>query len=78
MDALTLGAIYGVYNDGVMSATAPVFSRNHEVESFGVSAAYDLGGGLSAHAGYSNTDVRTAAGVTTDADRFTLGLAMSF
>jgi outer membrane protein OmpU len=78
MDAWTFGANYGVYDDGVMSATTATFSRNHEVEGYGLSAGYNLGGGASVLFGYSSTDVTTAAGARSDADQWSLGLSMSF
>jgi outer membrane protein OmpU len=78
MDAWTFGASYGVYDDGVMAASGATFSRNHEVESYGLTAGYDLGGGASLLFGYANTDVTTAAGARTDADQWSFGLSMSF
>ncbi|KGL00782.1 hypothetical protein PM04_13450 [Thalassobacter sp. 16PALIMAR09] len=45
-----------------------------KADGIGVAAKYDLGGGAGVHFGYSSSE--TAGGV--DADRWSLGLAMSF
>ncbi len=42
-----------------------------DVEGYGFAAAYDLGGGLSVHVGYGDSDVA-------DAESWSLGVAMSF
>lgn len=55
--AVTVSANYGT-NDGTSSA-----------DGFGLAAAYDLGGGASAHFGYGSDDTRDTASV---------GLALSF
>jgi outer membrane protein OmpU len=47
------------------------FSTSADVAGWGLAAAYDLGGGLSVHAGYGDSD-------NTDAQTWSLGVAMSF
>lgn len=64
MNALSIGANYGVYEqDG-----------SEDVSGFGLAATYDLGGGLAAHFGYGNSDF----GNDIDSDSYSLGLSMSF
>lgn len=64
MNALAIGVNYGQYSvDG------------DEVQSgFGLAASYDLGGGLSAQAGYGNSSFDGSD----DTNSFSIGLAMSF
>ena len=65
------------YAAGAMSLHANYAEREiNDVQSdgFGVAAKYDLGGGAGVHFGYSSSE--TGAGV--EADRWSLGLAMSF
>jgi outer membrane protein OmpU len=78
MNALTLAANYGMYEmdiDGLADV---------EADGFGVSAMYDLGGGLSVRFGYGNSDVNfdgtleALGAVDTDGDSYSFGLAMSF
>ena len=66
MNALTIGVNYGEYDDrgGV---------NGSESSGFGLAVNYDLGGGLSAQLGYGAEDVNG-----TDANQWSLGLAMSF
>lgn len=47
------------------------FSTSPDVAGWGLAAAYDLGGGLSVHAGYGDSDVANA-------QTWSLGVAMSF
>lgn len=78
---LSVAANYGIFEDGVIGTYAggnPVFSRGHEASGYGLSAAYALGGGLSIQGAYSQSDVRTAAGRTTDTSEWSLGLRMNF
>lgn len=76
-DAFRLGLHYSRYDDGVMAAT-PVYSVGHEANSLGLTGQYDLGGGATMRFGYSASEVKTAANVTTNADRWSLGLNLSF
>jgi outer membrane protein OmpU len=66
MDALTVSANYGVFD----------FGGGDEISGFGLAAAYDLGGGLSAHFGYGNSDFGVPG--ATSVDNYSLGLSMSF
>jgi outer membrane protein OmpU len=66
-DAITLHANYGQYDYG--SALG-----GGEDSGFGFAAAYDFGGGLSAHLGYGYSDFDGGS----DADNWSLGLSMSF
>ncbi|MEJ6395773.1 porin [Gymnodinialimonas sp. 2305UL16-5] len=73
-DMITVHANYGQFD---WDATATVADS----EGFGLAAAYDLGGGLSAHLGYGWSDVTASNASTTaegDSNTFSLGLAMSF
>ena len=69
--ALTLHANYGEFSG---DAGAP------DVQGYGVSAAYDLGGGAVVHFGYGSGDFTNAAGtaIAGDADTVSLGLGLSF
>ncbi|WP_417524369.1 porin [Marinovum sp.] len=74
MNALAVGVNYGVFADDDGDATA---------SGFGIAASYDLGGGLSAKAGYGHSTVNDLAVSATNTkdlnrDSFSLGLAMSF
>jgi len=77
VDALTLAVNTGRYEDGVMGA-APTFSSGHKASHTGLAATYALGGGANFRMGYGNNDVRTAAGVKTSSDTWSMGLSMSF
>ncbi|MDG4650589.1 porin, partial [Roseibacterium sp. SDUM158017] len=66
-DAITVHANYGSY-DWDDAATTP------DSSGYGLAAAYDLGGGLSAHLGYGYSD---NDGID-DESSWSLGLAMSF
>ena len=68
--ALTLHANYGEF-DGTVGVT-PLKS-----DGIGLAAAYDLGGGASAHFGYNDGDSRIGTD-TADTSSWSLGLAMSF
>jgi outer membrane protein OmpU len=68
MDAISVHANYGKFD----------YDDGSEAEGFGISAAYDLGGGLSAHLGLGDSSTKSAAGVSGSSDSFSLGLAMSF
>ena len=70
MNALTVGLNYGVYDDqaGV---------SGDKDSGFGLAVNYDLGGGLAVQFGYGKSNMENA-GVKTEADSFSLGLAMSF
>lgn len=61
----SVGANYGLFDDGIV-----------EIDGFGLAAAYDLGGGLSAHIGYGASDTNVAT--EQDMDNWSLGLAMKF
>ncbi|MBP0483734.1 porin [Sagittula salina] len=75
MNALAIGLNYGKYeNFDRMSGT---YANNAESDGYGLAVAYDLGGGLAAQFGYGNGTSKVA-GVSTDWDSYSLGLAMSF
>lgn len=65
--ALTLHANYGKFD----------FGNGNESEGFGLSAAYDLGGGAVVHFGYGDSEV-TVGGVSADARTASIGLGLSF
>lgn len=68
-DAITVSANYGMYTSD--------FAPLDGFTGYGVAAAYDFGGGLSAHLGYgANTDCGTVACASDNSWSF--GLAMSF
>lgn len=64
MGAVSLHANYGQYD----------FDNGAEIKGYGLSAGYDLGGGLSLLAGYGNSDI----GGLPSTDRYTFGASMSF
>lgn len=64
---ISIGANYGLFDYSV--AGLP------DAAGWGIAAAYDFGGGLSAHAAYSDSDID---GDTFDRSIFSLGMAMSF
>ncbi|UWQ95995.1 porin [Rhodobacteraceae bacterium M385] len=73
-DAITVGVNYGQYDWDAASLAA-------DATGFGISAAYDLGGGLSAQLGYGSNDVTNANAGTTalgTSSMWSLGVAMSF
>jgi outer membrane protein OmpU len=71
-DAITVHANYGAYDWDAGAAAAPL--GQVDADGYGLSAAYDFGGGLSAHLGYGYGETGAAAGVST----WSLGLNMSF
>jgi outer membrane protein OmpU len=76
IDAITLHANYGEFD---WDATAPF----EDSDGWGLAAAYDFGGGLTAHFGYGSSSFGALnavdpADATLDNDTFSLGLAMSF
>ena len=71
-DAITVHANYGAYDWDAGAAAAPLGQLDSD--GYGLSAAYDFGGGLSAHLGYGYGETGAAAGVST----WSLGLNMSF
>ncbi|ABD53330.1 hypothetical protein Jann_0413 [Jannaschia sp. CCS1] len=70
-DAITVSANYGMWEIDADGA-AP----DEEITGYGLAAAYDFGGGLSAHLGYNMTETDAPAGA--DNSTWSLGLAMSF
>jgi outer membrane protein OmpU len=78
MNAITLAANYGQYNTDIDGL------GEYESDGFGVSAVYDLGGGLSARFGYGNSNVNFNSDLEAlgfaddDSDTYSLGLAMTF
>ncbi|PTX57710.1 outer membrane protein OmpU [Litoreibacter ponti] len=66
--ALTLHANYGKFE----------VDNGGEAEGFGLSAAYDLGGGAVVHFGYGDSEVTDAAGASVDSSSVSLGLGLSF
>lgn len=78
MDALTLGANWGRFD-----AVAPTgTSASNDVQGFGLSADYDLGGGAIVQAGYGATtryvDNGVLGGVKTTNNAYTIGLRLNF
>lgn len=69
-DAITVAANYGMYSSD--------FAPLDGVTGFGVSASYDLGGGLSAHVGYGSNVDCVAVATCAETNQYSLGLAMSF
>lgn len=73
-DAFTVHANWGEYD---WETTA----NQNDASGFGLAAAYDFGGGLSAHIAYGDSDIGAAnagpVGVP-DSDLWSFGLAMSF
>jgi outer membrane protein OmpU len=70
-------AVHANYGQFDWSANALV----EDSEGFGLAASYDLGGGLTAHVGYGDSDfgdLNAAAAATADSSAWSLGLAMSF
>jgi outer membrane protein OmpU len=67
-DAITVHANYGEFD---YDTGSPISA---DASGYGLSAAYDFGGGLSAHVGYGVGEVGTAGDVST----WSLGLNMSF
>ncbi|MEC8581238.1 MAG: porin [Pseudomonadota bacterium] len=69
-NALAVGFNYGAYENfaGV---------EDHDVTGYGLAVAYDLGGGLSAKAGYGSSTVELGDDEV-QYDSFSLGLGMSF
>jgi outer membrane protein OmpU len=65
-DAITVHANYGTYDNGAVIGP--------DESGYGLAAAYDFGGGLSAHLGYGYSDVDGAD----DENSWSFGLAMSF
>ncbi len=75
-DAITVSANYGMWEIDADGA-AP----DESITGYGLAAAYDLGGGLSAHLGYGFTDTDAAGADAARAgtsNQWSLGLAMSF
>lgn len=66
MNQIAIGVNYGEYNTP---------GSDDKLSGFGVAAAYDLGGGLSAKFGYSDSNLPGTEG---DSNQYSLGLAMSF
>jgi outer membrane protein OmpU len=75
MNALTLAANYGTYKLDVDLAGVPDFTNS----GWGVSAVYNMGGGLSAQFGYGASNFDEDLGLADDStNSWSLGLAMSF
>lgn len=70
VDAITVSANWGQYDVSMGGMSA-------DITGWGLAAAYDFGGGLSAHVGYGSSDY-TDFGGSNDLDTWSLGLAMSF
>jgi outer membrane protein OmpU len=68
-DAITVHANWGEYDWNAASNNLGF----EDSSGFGLAAAYDFGGGLSAHLGYGYSDEDSG-----DSDTWSLGLAMSF
>ncbi|MEL6511252.1 MAG: porin [Pseudomonadota bacterium] len=81
--ALTLHANYGVFE---LTDVADLDDGDGTIDGFGLSAAYDLGGGAVVHAGYGSSsydfddDLAAAVGVDDDGNgsTYTFGLGLSF
>jgi outer membrane protein OmpU len=69
-DAITIHANYGQYDWGSEANAVGI----NDASGYGLAAAYDFGGGLSAHLGYGYSDVDGGD----DSDSVSFGLAMSF
>ncbi|WP_415183662.1 porin [Phaeovulum sp.] len=66
--AISVGANYGVYDiDGL-----------GKIKGFGLAAAYDLGGGLSVHAGYGDSSWDNVFGPDDGFETYSVGVAMAF
>lgn len=65
--AFSIGANYGVWDTAA-----------GDIEGFGVAAAYDLGGGLSVHAGYGDSKWDAAFGSDAGQETYSLGVSMAF
>jgi outer membrane protein OmpU len=79
MDALTLGANWGRFDAAAPAANVV----NNDVQGFGVTADYDLGGGAIVQAGYGSTaryqsDGATAGGVKQTGNAYSIGLRLNF
>ncbi|GAB5446978.1 MAG: porin [Gymnodinialimonas sp.] len=73
-DAITVSANYGMW-DITPDGGAPA----EEISGFGFAAAYDFGGGLSAHLGYGMSETDAAGANASYAEStWSFGLAMSF
>ena len=69
MNALSLGVNFGKFEN---------FDGNDTSSTgFGLTAAYDMGGGLTAQFGFGSSDT-DIGGVDNDSDSYSLGLSMSF
>ena len=71
MNALAVGVNFGQY----------MIDGDEYTSGFGIAATYDLGGGLSARAGYGNSTVHdqfTTTGDDENGNSWSVGLAMSF
>jgi outer membrane protein OmpU len=69
-DAVTVSANWGQYQ------VSNALLGSGDITGWGLAAAYDLGGGLSAHLGYGSSDYGDFEGPSTDT--WSLGLSMSF
>jgi outer membrane protein OmpU len=67
-DAVTVSANWGQFD-------AETMVGNGTISGYGLAAAYDFGGGLSAHVAYGSSDYGSLGA---DSDSWSLGLAMSF
>ena len=67
MDALTLSANWGQFEEGASTQSG-----------YGIAVNYDLGGGAAVQFGYGNTDSCGVYAGCTTGDTFSLGVAMSF
>ena len=72
-DAITVSANYGMF-DGEFTPGA----NDIDNSGFGIAAAYDFGGGLSAHIGYGSSDIGGTSVNAGTSNSYSLGLAMSF
>ncbi|MDF0600697.1 porin [Psychromarinibacter sp. C21-152] len=66
-DAITVGANYGMYEEGA-----------NQQDGFGVAIDYDLGGGAEVQFGYGDTSTCGVYAGCATVDQFSLGVAMSF
>lgn len=71
-DAITVSANYGMFDGEFFPG------QDIDESGFGMAAAYDLGGGLSAHLGYGSSDIGGTNSNAGTSNSWSFGLAMSF
>ncbi|MEM8553734.1 MAG: porin, partial [Pseudomonadota bacterium] len=74
---LSVGYSFGAASIGVNYGLHDVEDEG-EISGYGITAGYDLGGGLSLQAGYGYGEIDPDAGDTLEVDSYSFGVAMSF